>query len=125
MTNESDEPPRGLESLSDMSVSRAVIKSDLDDLDLQLERERKSYQRHLLWLVLGASPGALLPMLFVMTEFGGAALVAVILTVIVLEGWRAFGAKRSIRSLETLEMELREHLAEVDRRELPGDPQGS
>ncbi len=125
MTNEPEGPAPSLESLSDRSVSRAVINADLDDLELQLEQERKNYQRHLLWLVLGASPGALLPMLFVMTEFGGAALVAVILTVIVLEGWRALGAKRSIRGLETLEMELRERLAEVDQRPIDADLPGS
>jgi alpha-beta hydrolase superfamily lysophospholipase len=100
-------------SAGDLAAVRAVIESDLTDLDLQLEREQKSYQRHLLWLVLGVSPGALLPMLFVLSEFGGAALVAVILTVGVLEGWRAFGSKRTIRRLETMQMELRERLAEV------------
>ena len=114
MSDEREATPPSLEVLSDVSASRALIRADLDDLETQLEQERKSYQRHLLWLVLGASPGALLPMLFVMTEFGGAALVAVILTVIVLEGWRAFSAKRTIRGLETLEMELRERLADVN-----------
>jgi alpha-beta hydrolase superfamily lysophospholipase len=98
---------------ADLAAARALIESDLMDLDLQLERERKNYQRHLLWLVVGVSPGALLPMLFVLTELGGAALVALLLTVGVLEGWRAYGSKRAIRRLETMEMELREQLAEV------------
>jgi len=105
---------------SDLAAARALFESDLADLEMQLQQERKRYQRHLLWLVAGASPGALVPMLFVLSEFGGAALVAVIGTVMVLEGWRAYGSKRTIRRLETMEMELREQLAEaVERPRVP------
>lgn len=94
--------------------TRAVVESDLDDLERRLEQERKDYRRHLLWIVLGASPGALLPMLFVVTEFGGPALVALILTVMVLEGWRALDTKREIGRMETMKMALRERLSELD-----------
>jgi Flp pilus assembly protein TadB len=110
---EGSSPPT-FDSGADRTAARALIESELDDLGTRLEQERKSYQRHLLWLILGVSPGALLPMLFVLTEFGGRALVALILTVGGLEGWRALVAKRAIRRMETLEMDLHERLAEVE-----------
>lgn len=97
---------------------RALLQADLDDLDARLEEARRRYQRHLLWLLLGASPGALLPMLFVVSEVGGAALVVLILGVMVAEGWRALRAKRLIRRLETWSMEVRDRL---EATVLPGE----
>lgn len=87
---------------------RALLQADLDDLTERLEGARRRYRRHLLWLLLGASPGALLPMLFVVSEVGGGALVVVILGVLMVEGWRALRAKRLIRRLETQFMEVRD-----------------
>jgi hypothetical protein len=94
---------------------RAVLESDLADLRDRLERERRAYRRHLLWMMLGASPGALAPMLFLVSEFGGATLVAVVGIVIVTEGWKALQAKRTLRGLETVEMELLDHLEALER----------
>lgn len=94
----------------DVPISRAVIESEVRDVGERLEREQSLLQRHLLWMCFGASPGLLIPMLFVLSRLGGAALTAVVLTVMVLEGGGALGAKRRIGRLETLAMELREEL---------------
>ena len=96
-----------------MTGDLAVAQADLDDVEARLERERRKYQRHLLWVVTGLSPAAFLPALFVLSEWGGSALVALILAVTVVEGWRSLRSKRAIRDLETLAMELRERLDEM------------
>ena len=96
-----------------MTGDLAIAQADLDDLEARLERERRRYQRHLLWLVAGLSPAAFLPMLFVLSEWGGSALVALVLTVTVVEGWRSLRSKRAIRNMETLALELRERLDEA------------
>ena len=96
-----------------MTGDLAIAQADLDDIEARLERERRRYQRHLLWVVAGLSPAAFLPMLFVLSEWGGSALVLLILTVTVVEGWRSFRSKRAIRAMETLAMELQERLEDV------------
>jgi hypothetical protein len=93
-----------------MTGARAVARADLADVEARLERERRRYQRHVLWAVAGWAPTAFVPLVFVLTEWGGSALVALVLTVTLVEGWRAFGSKRRIRELETLAMEMRERL---------------
>ena len=97
-----------------MSAGDSVLRAELEDLRVRLVRERRRHQRHLLWVVAGASPGAFLPMLFVLSEFGGAALATVVVGVTVVEGWRALRSKREIRALETLEMELLDLLDTAD-----------
>jgi hypothetical protein len=96
-----------------MTGDLAIVRADLADVEARVERERRRYRRHLLWVVAGLSPSAFLPMLFVLSEWGGSALVALILTVIVVEGWGSLRSKRTLRELETLAMELRDRLDEV------------
>ena len=107
-----------------MTGAEAIVQADLDDVEARLEKERRLFQRHLLWVIAGWSPSAFLPMLFVITEWGGSALVALILTVTVVEGWRAFQSKRAIRELERLAMELRERLDRTPFAEVDGVEDG-
>jgi len=70
----------------------ALRESERQDLEERLRSARSSARRHGLWAVLGFSPGALIPMLGVLHEYGAAAVVAISVFVVGVEAWRAVQA---------------------------------
>jgi hypothetical protein len=70
----------------------ALRESERQDLEQRLRSARSSARRHGLWAVLGFSPGALIPMLGVLHEYGAAAVVAISVFVVGMEAWRAVQA---------------------------------
>lgn len=101
-----DEPTRG---------ARAVAESELADVERRRDAADRDYRRHTLWLLLGLSPGALVPALYALSEWGGGAVVVVVLVVCVTETVRAFRSKREVQELERLALSLRTRLEEGDR----------
>jgi hypothetical protein len=70
----------------------ALRESERQDLEERLRGARSAARRHGLWAVLGFSPGALIPMLGVLHEYGAAAAVAISVLVVGVEAWRAVQA---------------------------------
>ncbi len=101
-----------------------MLESELADVERRLEKADRAYRRHVTWVVLGMSPSLLLPALFALTEWGGGAVVAVVLIVCVLESARALRSKREVGRLERQAMALRADLEALEsgaRDLLPGD----
>ena len=70
----------------------ALRESERQDLEERLRSARSSARRHGLWAFLGFSPGALIPMLGVLHEYGAAAVAAISVFVVGVEAWRAVQA---------------------------------
>ena len=92
----------------------AVLEVELEDLREELAAADRKYRRHVIWLLLGVSPAAFVPMILALSEFGASALVSIVLLVLIFESWRAFGAKREVRRLERVEAELLEAAEELE-----------
>ena len=70
----------------------ALRESERQDLEERLRSARSSARRHGLWAFLGFSPGALIPMLGILHEYGAAAVAAISVFVVGVEAWRAVQA---------------------------------
>ena len=99
---------------------RALAESELDDIEQRLEQSRKRVSRHMVWLLLGVSPGAFVPMIYALTTVGASALLAVLAVGIVVESWRAIGTRREIRGLEIERADAHARLAAT--HPTPSDP---
>ena len=108
----------------DVDSARAVLLSEQRDAEEMLEKTRKRYQRHVLWIALGISPGALVPMLYAFSEFGGNALVLVIALVIVLESWRAMKARMEVKRMEVVVQDFQGRIGELHEDGSDQDPAG-
>ena len=100
----------------------ALLEADRDDVQRRLDDARSRAQRHALWVVLGMSPAAL-PALFAISELGVSAILALSLTVFMVEGWRAFTARREVRKLEIERAAIEDRRAELEAGIVPG-PEG-
>ncbi len=76
------------------------------DLEAQIEAHHAAARKHGFWAVMGFSPGAVLPFLVSMESVGPAALVAGVLAMTGIEGWRAVKARREAAELERTLAEL-------------------
>lgn len=92
----------------------ALIEADLADVERRIEDAERRARRHTLWILLGLSPGAI-PVVFAVSELGVSAIMAVVLLVFVVEGWRALGARREIRELEIERIAVEDRRRELER----------
>lgn len=78
----------------------AVLESERRDLEEQLQKRRRASRRHTLWAVLGVSPGAIVPLLAVASEFGITVVAALSFFVAAVEAWRAVQARADAQEIE-------------------------
>lgn len=102
-------------------AERVVLESELADVERRREAADGAYRRHVLWLLLGLSPGALVPALYALTEWGGGAVVAVVLAVCVTESVQALRSKREVARLDRAALGLRTDLEALEASEAGAD----
>lgn len=92
------------------TAAAAILESELDDVDRRLEAARGRYRRHVTWLIVGISPSAVIPALLAFSEWGGGALVALVLLVCIGESAKALGARSEIGELGRDRLDIVERL---------------
>jgi len=91
----------------DSSEARHVLEAERKDLEAEIDKREAAARRHAFWAVLGVSPGAVIPLLFTVSEVGAAALVAGVVAMTGMEAWRAHKARRDVGALRRDLEELR------------------
>jgi hypothetical protein len=114
------EPPDRVAEAQAKEENTASLLSALEreDLESRLETARRRERRHLLWMVLGISPAAVVPALGLLREgsLGLLVLLAVLVTATQWVSWT-----RASKEAEALEEEMEQRQT---RPRLPGSPDG-
>lgn len=113
--------PSERSTVGDVSTTRAILESELDDVDRRLERAQTRYRRHVMWMILGLSPSAVVPALLAFSEWGGGALVALVLVVCTAESVRALRARTEIKRLRRDRLGIVEQLEGIPASPVPHD----
>ena len=93
-----------------MDKNDLVARSQIKDLVEEMEVHEKRGNRHLLFAVLGVSPGALLPMLGLLNSGAMGYVVALSFGVMGVELWRGLKARSKWRRMRELKEGLEEGL---------------
>lgn len=100
-------------SLAERAARRSVLVSEGQDAIKRLGAARADFRNHVFWMAFGASPGALIPMLFAISELGGQALVVLIILMVLVESWRAFQSRVEVKRLEVVVRDFKDRIAEL------------
>ncbi len=92
--------------MSELPDDKAILALQKRDLLDQIQDREVAHQRHMMWAVLGVSPGAVIPLLVSMSRIGVAALVGAVFLMTGVEAWRAIKAKREVAALKATFKEL-------------------
>ena len=94
--------------MNDLTRDDEFVELQRRDLLDQLQKREGARERHTMWALIGISPGAAVPLLLSLSQFGGSALAAGVLLMTGREAWRAVCAKRDVAELRQALKELRE-----------------
>lgn len=80
----------------------ALTSTDLADAKRELVAAEGRAKRHLVWLLFGMSPAALIPFVGLLIEGSPELLFVLIWLVLIVEGWRYLRASREVRRLRAV-----------------------
>jgi hypothetical protein len=102
-------PPRSPRMEGEASAEMAALTSaDLADARRNLAAAEGRAQRHLVWLILGLSPAALIPFVGLLIEGSPELLFVLVWLVLIVEGWRYLRASREVRRLRAVVARIEE-----------------
>jgi hypothetical protein len=88
--------------------SSVVARLELEDMERRLQAVRRKERRHLLWMVLGVSPAAILPALGLLRE-GNLGLLVLLGVLVTFSQWYSWTkASNEAERLEKAILRLRE-----------------
>ena len=95
-----------MDRLTEVPGDLAIVELQKGDLLDQIQERESAHRRHLMWAVIGVSPGAVIPLLVSMSQVGATALVGGAFLMTAVEAWRAIKAKREVAELKVTLNEL-------------------
>ena len=89
-----------MNSPAEKSETHAILEFERRDLLDRLHEREEARQRHTMWALIGASPGAIVPLIISMSQLGASVLAGSVVMMTAVEAWRAVRAKREVADLK-------------------------
>jgi hypothetical protein len=99
----------------------ALLESERVELETQLRKTRAAARRHTLWGLLGASPGAVIPLIVTANHFGLVGVAAFSVVLAGVELWRGSRLFNAAAGLESRLQETSEAVEAARQSDATGD----